>query len=91
MYNWYYFSRDVDKAPSSEGVYLLSETNSEDGIIYVGRADNLRERLFEHPDPQNPCLKRKDINYFAYEATTDSERREGELIGKYDPECNRTN
>jgi len=91
MYGWYSFPGDIDKAPSSEGVYLLSETSSETGIIYVGRADNLRERLSEHPDPQNPCLQRKDIKYFAYEVTSDSERREGELISRYDPECNRTN
>ena len=90
MYNWYSFPGDVDRAPSSEGVYLLSETNSEDGIIYVGRADDLQERLSEHPDPQNSCLQRKDINYFTYEVTSDSERREGELISRYDPECNRT-
>ena len=91
MYNWYNFPENVNKALFSEGVYLLSETDSEDGIIYVGRADNLQERLSEHPDPENSCLQRKNINYFAYEVTDDSEKREGELIDKYDPDCNRTN
>ncbi len=91
MYNWYSFPENIDKAPSSEGVYLLSETSSEDGIIYVGRADDLQKRLSEHPDPQNSCLQGKDINYFAYEVTSDSERREEELIDKYNPECNHTN
>jgi len=91
MYNWYDFPEDIDEAPTSEGVYLLSETDSENGIVYVGRADNLRERLSEHPDPKNPCLQRKSINYFAYEVNNYSERREEELIGRYDPECNRTN
>lgn len=91
MYNWYNFPKDFEKAPSSEGVYFLSETDLESGIIYVGRADNLRERLSEHPDPKNPCLQRKNINYFSYEVINDSERREGELIDKYDPDCNRTN
>jgi len=87
---WYNFPKDVNMAPNSEGVYLLSETNSEDGIVYVGRADNLRNRLSEHPDPQNPCLKRKSINHFTYEVTDNSESREEDLIKKYDPECNRT-
>jgi len=91
MFNWYDFPEDAGKAPTSEGVYLLSETNSENGIIYAGRADNLRQRLSEHPDPKNFCLQGKNINYFAYEVTSDSERREEELIGEYDPECNRTN
>lgn len=91
MYQWHFFPGDINKSPSSEGVYLLSETNSDDGIVYVGRADDLRDRLSQHPDPQNPCLQRKNINYFAYEITYNSESREQELISKYDPECNRTN
>lgn len=91
MYNWYNFPEDVDKAPSSEGVYLLSETDSEDGIIYVGRADDLQERLSEHPDPKNSCLQRKTIKYFAFEETSNSEDREQELIDEHNnPECNRT-
>lgn len=91
MYNWYRFPESISNAPASEGVYLLSETASENGIIYVGRADNLRERLSQHPDPNNPCLQRKNISYFAYEITNDSENREQELIDQYDPPCNRTN
>ena len=91
MYNWYRFPGDIGNAPASEGVYLLSETASENGIVYVGRADNLQERLSQHPDPNNPCLQRKNISYFAYEITSDSENREQELIDQYDPPCNRTN
>ena len=91
MYQWHNFPEDINNAPTSEGVYLLSETNSEYGIVYVGRSEDLRDRLSQHPDPDNPCLKRKNINYFAYEVTSNSESRESELIRKYDPECNRTN
>lgn len=91
MYKWYNFPQDINKAPNSEGVYLLSESASEDGIIYVGRADNLNERLSEHPDPNNPCLQRRNISYFAFEITNSSEGREQDLISKYDPTCNRTN
>lgn len=88
--HYYKFPEDISNAPNSEGVYFLSKSASDDGIIYIGRADNLRERLFQHPDPENPCLEKKDISYFAYEVTNNSKEREEELIGEYDPECNRT-
>lgn len=90
MSEWEKFKEDLYIVPNLEGVYLLSEIASENGIIYVGRADNLSERLSQHPDSQNLCLARKDIKYFAYEANDNSWEREKELIGKYDPECNRT-
>ena len=91
MTEFYRFPKDIDKAPNSEGVYLLSETASEKGIVYVGRADDLNQRLSQHPDPENPCLQRKNISYFAYEVTNDSEDREQELIDEYNPNCHRTN
>jgi len=89
MIDWYRFPEDLDEAPASEGVYMLSETDSEKGILYVGRADNLHERLSQHPDQNNPCLQRRRINYFTYEITTNSEGRERELIRDYSPDCNR--
>ena len=91
MTEFYRFPEDVSKAPTFEGVYLLSGTVSENGIVYIGRADDLYQRLSQHPDPENPCLQRKNISYFAYEITSNSESREQELIDKYDPDCNRTN
>ena len=91
MIGWKKFKEDIDDAPISEGVYLLLETNSEDGIVYVGRADNLYNRLSQHPDPSNPCLQRKAISYFAFEVNSDSENREQELIEEHDPVCNHTN
>lgn len=91
MTEFYRFPKDINKAPTSKGVYLLSETASENGIVYVGRADDLYQRLSQHPDPENPCLQRKNISCFAYEVTNNSEKREQELINEYDPDCNRTN
>ena len=88
--NYYKFPEDINNAPNSEGVYFLSKSASDDGIIYVGRADNLRERLLQHPDPENSCLEGKDISYFAYEVTNNSREREEELIKGHDPECNCT-
>lgn len=82
------FPREIDGVPSSEGVYLLGDSYR--NVIYVGRADDLNQRLAQHPDPQNPCLQRKKVSYFAYEVTRSSENREQELIDRYNPECNRT-
>lgn len=90
MYNWHKFKDDIHLAPRKKGVYLLSETNSESGIVYVGRADDLQDRLSQHPDPSNPCLQRKMINYFAFEETMFSASREEELTSLYNPECDRT-
>ena len=87
MSEWYNFPGDVSNAPTDEGVYMLAAGRI---IVYVGRADNLRERLSQHPDSNNPCLQRKNISYFAYEVTGDSQRREQELIDRHNPECNRT-
>ena len=91
MTEFYRFPEDINNVPTSEGVYLLAETASENGIVYVGRADDLNQRLSQHPDPENPCLQEKNISYFAYEVTSNSESREQELTDEYEPECDRTN
>lgn len=88
MTGWYRFKEDVGLAPTSEGVYLLGDEDKD--VVYAGRADNLKDRLSQHPDSDNPCLQRKNIKYFAFEVTSNSEEREDELIEEYDPECNRT-
>lgn len=88
MTNWYNFMGDKDRAPSTEGVYLLGDTLQ--NVVYAGRADDIHNRLSEHPDPNNPCLWRKAIRYFAFEETHNSEEREQELIRYYNPKCNRT-
>ena len=91
MLEFYKFPEDIDKMPNSEGIYLLSETDLESGIVYVGRTDDFNQRLSQHPDSENPCLQKENINYFAYEITNNSEDREQELIDEYYPDCNRTN
>lgn len=87
MIDWLKFPEDLNEAPNTEGVYLLGDVLQ--NVVYAGRANNLWERLSEHPDSQNPCLRRKNIKYFAFEETSNSEEREQELIYEYDPECNR--
>ena len=88
MTNWYWFPEDLNVAPTTKGVYLLGDSLY--NIIYVGRADNLRERLSGHPDPNNSCLRKKGIRVFAFEKTSNSKQREQELIERHDSECNRT-
>lgn len=87
MTNWYRFPDRINLAPKTAGVYLLG--NQGEGVIYAGRADSIRDRLLQHPDPTNPCLQRKQITLFAYEENPNSEDRERELINRYNPECNR--
>ena len=87
MTNWYNLPGDLNLVPNTEGVYLLADDHH--NTVYVGRTDDLNKRLFEHPDPQNPCLRKKNIQYFAFEENPNSEARETELINEHDPECNR--
>ena len=87
MSSWYRFRELFNLAPEREGVYLLGDEDQD--VIYVGMAENLKDRLSQHPDPDNSCLQRKNIRYFAFEVTSNSEEREEELIEEYDPECNR--
>lgn len=90
MFKWYFFSEEIVNkyAPNLSGVYLLSETDSEKGIVYVGKSIDIRNRLLQHPDPENSKLQSKNILYFAFEITSDYENREKELIEIYRPECN---
>ncbi len=88
MENWYNFRGDLGSAPETEGVFLLADDRH--NIVYVGRATNLGKELSEQPDPGNQCLRSKNIKYFAFEETPNSEAKEAQLISEHDPECNRT-
>ena len=88
MIYWYKFPEEINIAPNTEGVYILGDAYQTP--VYVGRPDNLYERLSENPGPNNYCLQRKNIKCFAFEETYNSEGRGQELIEEYDPECNRT-
>ena len=58
-------SETVSKnASEKEGVYRLSQLNSKNReyeVFYVGRAENIKERLLEHlsQDEENDCIKNK--------------------------------
>ncbi|GAI77522.1 unnamed protein product [marine sediment metagenome] len=88
MIYWHRFPEEINMAPNTKGVYMLSDAYQTP--VYVGRSVNLYERLSEHPDLNNYCLQKKNIKYFAFEETYSSEPRERELTEEYDPECNRT-
>ena len=87
MIYWHGFPEEVNITPNAKGVYILGDADQTP--VYVGRSANLYERLSEHPDPDNYCLQKKNIKYFAFEETYNSEPRERELIEEHDPECNR--
>ena len=87
MIYWHRFPEEINMAPNAKGVYMLGDAYQ--APVYVGRSANLYERLSEHPDLNNYCLQKKDIRYFAFEETYNSEPRERELIKEYNPECNR--
>lgn len=87
MFGWYRFPSQIDIVPRNEGVYLLA--NSKEDIVYVGRADNLQDRLRQHPDPKNLLLLLAGISLFAFEETNESEILEQKLIDYHRPRCNR--
>ena len=72
------------------GVYGLIQVQ-EDGWawIYIGRAEDIRERLLEHLNEDDPCLGKYSPTHFVTALTQDHVKLEKELILKHDPECNK--
>lgn len=76
---WSRFSWDnIEGVPDDAGVYELGNSNGE--VVYVGKSENLRQRLIQHKnDPSKSRSK-----YFRYElaglfdSPSDMERRHGE-------------
>ena len=76
--------------PGQRGVYGLIQVEKDDWAwIYIGRADNIRERLLEHLNEDDPCLGSYSPTHFVTAITQDNVRREKELTLEYDPECNK--
>ena len=78
-------------AYSSSGVYAIYA----DGVwLYVGKSSDMRARLLEHESgasDQSGCIKLHGANLFSFEVqfSPERERREDELIRRYNPICNR--
>ena len=72
----------IADAPTSSGVYLLFDSNGE--FIYVGKAENLRQRLAQHfsGNEKNPAIQ-EFATFTLWETTNsleDAEREEGAIF-----------
>ncbi|OGP85235.1 MAG: hypothetical protein A2Y95_02775 [Deltaproteobacteria bacterium RBG_13_65_10] len=56
--------------------------------IYVGSGD-IRARLLDHLNGDNPCITRERPTNWAAEETSDYVNREKVLIREFDPICNK--
>lgn len=89
---------DSEKIPESSGVYEYFVRLKKGGrkIIYVGEADNLRERAVQHLSEKEPnkCIKKNlkdykwDFRYALLSPKADRQDAEQALYDKYKPECN---
>ena len=57
--------------------------------IYVGKADNMRKRLLEHVNGDNPCITKYRPSHFVTVLASNNENLEKQLIGELDPYCNK--
>ena len=76
------------------GVYGI--TNAKLQMIYIGETGNLRRRLLEHynqESEESKCIRRYSPKKFYAEIVKGGaearRKREAELVGKYDPPCNK--
>jgi len=95
---WYTFTdAEIDKAPTSSGVYALYRTNSQDSaVIYYGRAEGtegIKGRLKSHKAGyEGYCTT--NAEYFNYEICWNPSVRERELLEEHKriwgklPRCN---
>ncbi len=72
------------------GVYGLIQVQEDAWAwIYIGRAEDIRERLLEHLNEDDPCLGTYPPTHFVAAITQDHVNLEKELTVEYDPECNK--
>jgi excinuclease UvrABC nuclease subunit len=87
FYDW--TENNAKNSPKESGVYGLFESQSEDGLIYIGCASSIRERLTGYWNTNfadDPC-KRATIVY-KREVTSDYKNKEKELLEQYKNEHN---
>ena len=77
--------KDINYAPNTPGFYLLFAENWE--FIYVGKADNLKERLSEHFGLNEPNERIKSlVKYVIWTVTTtvdQAEDAEGKIYDEW--------
>lgn len=72
--------------PNQRGVYGIYRP---DAWIYVGKTDDLRKRLLEHLNGDNPRITRERPTGFYTLVTDDDVRMEKVLTLEFDPIANR--
>jgi hypothetical protein len=86
-YSKFLFQREsiLKNAPESPGVYGLFSAF----WIYIGEAENVRARLLQHLDGDDPCIVRYRPSGFAFELTSPAERlrRREQLMKQLQPLC----
>ena len=70
--------------PNQLGVYGIFKQGQ---WIYIGKGD-IRERLLDHLNGDNPCITRYVPTHFVAEITTNMDERERQLIMEFQPACN---
>ena len=75
-------------APSSSGVYGISNAKE---WIYIGQADNIRERLLQHLTDADSTIRARTPTGFTFELCDSRFRagRQDQLVMQYEPICNR--
>ena len=87
FYHW--LESNAKNTPEAGGVYGLFEAQSDDSLIYIGSASNMRERFTGYWDTnfsEDPC--KSTTKFYKREVTTDYKNREKELLEQYKNEHN---
>ena len=87
---WYPFTpSNLAHVPTASGVYWLGVN---DRVIYIGNASNLNQRLRDHYNTNDPCIRK--ATQFAIDMCSNYRERERQLLQAYRlkhgrlPECN---
>lgn len=79
---------DVESLDANQnGVYGLHHTKD---WVYVGKSEDIRGRLLDHLNGDNPCITNDSPTHWVAESVNgDPSDREKELILELDPICNK--
>jgi hypothetical protein len=73
-------------ASNQKGVYGLFKENA---WVYIGKADDLRKRLLEHLNGDDPCITRESPTHFVTSVVAIPDAEEKRLIFELGPtKCN---
>jgi excinuclease UvrABC nuclease subunit len=87
FYDWN--ESNAKSSPLASGVYELFESQSEDSLIYIGSASNIRERFTSYWSTNfsdDPC--KRATKFYKREVNNDYENREKALLEQYKVEHN---